>query len=347
MRRFALILAVVLLAAWGFASAHGAGAASPATGGQSRTSGQSPQHDAAVNLMKQKLGAAFTVKRVGVLVVAWDLDAEVGAAYEKFIQDVQDALYKDLFVKRPTGVFKVALFRDTASLQKNAKKLAVKSVVMPMGGFYLPYERVICADMTGGRWVVQHEITHALLHADLGRENWPASTVTPWVDEGIASLVESAPLKDGSFQIGPDWRLTMACRRADGGLPKLRDVMTMDFATYNSPKNRFLNDVVARTFLLFLHERGQFLPFYKAYRTGVAADPSGIKAVEKTVQKSLDEIEADWLAWLKTKAEPVAPAKPESGTSRQDSPAVGPRSLLLIGPMGPMGPIPPVARQDL
>ena len=268
-----------------------------------------PAQTAAVASMKQKLGAGFTVKRVGVFAVAWDLDAEAGAAYEQFILEVQGALYKDFFVKRPTGVFKIALFRDTASLQKNAKKLATKSAVMPMGGFYLPYERVICTDTTGGRWMVQHEVTHALLHADLGRENWPASTVTPWIDEGMASLIESAALKDGAFAIVADWRLRFARRMQTGGtLPKLRDVFKMDFATYNSPKNRMACDVVSRTFLYWLHEKAMLMPFYKAWRAEYNADPSGITFLERATQKTLDQVESDWHAWLEAQDTP-APAK--------------------------------------
>ncbi len=264
-----------------------------------------PAQEAAINLMKERLGAGFTVKRMGVLVVATDLEGDAAAAVEKSVIALQDALYRDFFVKRPTGVFKVALFKDNVSLRANAKKLAVKSAVMPAGGFYLPYERVICAEMdAGGMWLAQHEITHALLHSDLGREDWPKSTVPPWIDEGIAMLMESAPIKDGSLVIKADWRLPQAVALAQAGkMPKLRDLMKMDFAAYNTPgPNRMLYDVEARAFLLWLHEKGQLMSFYKAYRSNLASDPTGVKFVEKAMQKTLDEIEAEWLDWLKAKA---------------------------------------------
>ena len=268
-----------------------------------------PRYEREITYLRNKLGTDFAVRQVGLFVVADDLDAAKREAYEKLITQLQSALYAKLFQKRPGDVLKLVLFRDNASLRRSAKKLAVKSMVMPGGGFFMPYERTLCVDTAMGEWVTKHEVTHALMHADFGREK-----VTPWIDEGIAMLVESCVLADDDMTFRLDWRLRMTSSAARAKkLPALGDVLRMDFRTYNSPQNRMLCDAVSRSLLMYLDERGQLVTFYKAYRKGYARDKTGIRYLEEVLQKKIDAIETDVLQWVEEKSGRPAQSQPASG----------------------------------
>ena len=250
--------------------------------------------------LKGKLGPTFTVKQVGMFVVAHDLDTEPAAQYETLISQQEKLLYDKWFGTRPEYVIKIVLFRDNASLRKSAKKVAEKSAVMPGGGFYLAYERVLCVDTGVGAWVLKHELTHAMLHAD-----WRREKLTQWIDEGMAMLVESCTFTDDDIELRLDWRLPVVHRLMKAQkLPHLKDVFRMDFRTYNRPENRMVCDAVARNFLFYLHEKGLLVGFYRRYRNNYSQDPSGIKFAEAFLKKDIDAIEADWLAWVTEKAAP-------------------------------------------
>ena len=263
-----------------------------------------PSYQREIARLKSKLGRDFTVKRVGMFVVAHDLDAEQGAQYEELIARQEKRLYAKWFGTRPDYIIKIVLFRDNASLRKGAKKVAVKSAVMPGGGFYLAYEKVLCVDTTMGRWVLKHELTHALLHAD-----WRREKLTQWIDEGMAMLVESCTFTDDDIQLRLDWRLSVVYRLMKAQkLPHLKDVFRMDFRTYNRRENRMVADAMARNFLFYLHEKDLLIRFYRRYRNNYSRDRSGIKFVEEFLKKDIDTVEADWLTWLTQKT-----ARPRTG----------------------------------
>ena len=256
--------------------------------------------------LKATLGPSFTVHRVGMFVVAWDLNRDAGDQYEKLIPQVQEALYENFFATRPDDVIRIALFKDNASLRKNAKKLATKSPVMPGGGFYLPYEKVLCVETPMGEWLLKHELTHALLHADFRQRR-----LCPWFDEGMAMLVESAAINDKKIDLRLDWRLTLVQQQWKAQkLPHLKDVFRMDFATYNSMSNRMIGDAMGRCFLMYLQEKGLLMTFYKRFRGNYSQDPTGIKFLEAITKKKIDALETDWLAWVSEKTPNPAGDKP-------------------------------------
>ena len=282
-RRFALILLMTVL---GGDAAHATEEAKP-----------DPRYRREIARLKRKLGRDFTVKQVGIFVVAWDLNEEQGAQYEKLIGQQEKLLYDKWFGTRPGTIIKIVLFKNNASLRKSAKKVAVKSAVMPGGGFYLAYEKVLCVDTAMGAWVLKHELTHALLHAD-----WRREKLTQWIDEGMAMLIESCTFTDDGIELRLDWRLSVVHRLMKAQkLPHLKDVFRMDFRTYNRRENRMVADAMARNLLFYLHEKGMLVRFYRRFRNNYSRDRSGIKFLEQLLKKDIDAIEADWLGWVARK----------------------------------------------
>ena len=191
----------------------------------------------------------------------------------------------------------MVLFKDNASLRRNAKKVAEKSIVMPAGGFYMTYEHTLCAEVTMGPWLVRHELTHALVHGDFGSKK-PA----PWFDEGMAMMVESAVIEGKKLTFRADRRLNLVHRLMKARkLPKLKDVLKMDFRTYNAPATRATADALSRCLMLYLDEKGLLVKFYRRYRIRYRRDPTATKFVEELLEKDIDAVETDLLAWVQAK----------------------------------------------
>jgi len=247
--------------------------------------------------LERKLGPEFTVKQIGMFVVAWDIDKEAGARSEKLITQLDEVLYENFLVNRPDYVIKIAIFKDNASFQRGVKKLAEKSPTLPGVGFYLPYEKVVAWEAPMGEWVLRHELTHALLHADFRREK-----LTSWIDEGVACLCDSATFHGKQIEFKLDWRLGLVYKlMKEQKLPHLKDVFNMDYMTYNSPANHMVGDAMARNLLFYLHEKGLFLKFYKRYRGNYGRDRTGIKFIEEVTKKDINAVETDWLTWVNDK----------------------------------------------
>jgi hypothetical protein len=55
----------------------------------------------------------------------------------------------------------------------------------------------------------------------------------------------------------------------------------------------------ARAFCQWLDERGQLWHFYRAWREGVAGDPTGEKSFALVTGMTPGEADATWLAWVR------------------------------------------------
>jgi hypothetical protein len=233
-----------------------------------------------------------------MFVVASDLDAEKAAPYEKAILEVETALYATFMTNRPDYIIRVLIFKDQASLQANAKKVREVGIVMPGGGFYMEYEKALFLDsQVVGVPGLKHELTHALERADFGR-----SRPAPWFDEGFATMIESADLGGKEIKFHFDFRLLMLDKLLkDQKLPKLKDVLTMEFAAYNAFPARMIGDAVSRNLLMYLSEKGLLVKFYQRYRGNVGKDRTGVKSIEEVCGKKIDEVDAEWRTWLAEK----------------------------------------------
>ena len=56
----------------------------------------------------------------------------------------------------------------------------------------------------------------------------------------------------------------------------------------------------ARYFCMYLQENGLLEKYYKKFRGNYDKDKTGRKFLEELLGKKLDEIQKDWLKWVKT-----------------------------------------------
>ncbi len=194
-----------------------------------------------------------------------------------------------------------------------------------IGGFYDHDRRRLISQDIGPSF--RHEFLHVLHWRDMTRRN---QKHPDWIMEGLCSLVEDLDLtSDGEIVPAPSWRTNISKRLERGGrLLPLETLMTM-------PRKRFVGTrpsahyAQARTFMLFLDEIGELGDWYADYVEGFVEDDSGVRALERTLGKSLDEIEQDYRAWLRELPEAPEQIRPGMASlgvvispGRGDGPAI-------------------------
>jgi hypothetical protein len=154
--------------------------------------------------------------------------------------------------------------------------------------------------------VLFHEFTHALHHND---QALAGQVHAIWIAEGLASLFQRAPVRQGRLEPEVCNRLE-ALQQAvrEGRTTPLADLGAMDAGAFLA--RREVHYLQARYVMLYLHRAGRLKEFYESYKASYGSDPSGRAALEKTLGKPAPEIEADWRAWVLAQEAPWKPTRP-------------------------------------
>ncbi len=152
---------------------------------------------------------------------------------------------------------------------------------------------------------LRHEFTHALHHNDQAAAGQRHPT---WIIEGLASLFQSAKVREGRIEVGPgaDLKMLQGALREDR-VPDLEALMATDPA--DLARDPELAYGALRYLMLYLHQAEKLRPFYEAYREGYAADRSGRRALEETLGEPLDAIDAAWRKWVLEQELPWEPGR--------------------------------------
>ena len=159
-------------------------------------------------------------------------------------------------------------------------------------GFYRPADRKLVS--IDRRYVLLHEFTHALHHADMAA----ARQLHPiWVREGIATLLESSRPGPTGLSAVLDSRITSLqdAIRSGKALP-LRRLMAMTDKQFHA--RRKLCYAQSRYVMFYLHKRGLLAQWYAACKGTFAKDRTGAAATEKVLGKPLEAVEREWKAWV-------------------------------------------------
>jgi C-terminal processing protease CtpA/Prc len=122
--------------------------------------------------------------------------------------------------------------------------------------------------------------------------------------EGLCSLVEDYDTDDdGNLQPTTSWR-TNTVKRLEkvSKLTPIETLAKMPPQTFSG--NRPLaNYAQARTFFLYLYQKGKLKAWYSAYVEGYREDPTGVKAIELVLGRTIRDVNKDYRAWVRTLAE--------------------------------------------
>ena len=88
--------------------------------------------------------------------------------------------------------------------------------------------------------------------------------------------------------------LSVPPRRASAGLTAL---FALDDAAFRGA-DASLHYATARYLCMWLDERGELWPFYRAWRDGVSGDPTGARAFTAVVGETPREADGEWARWV-------------------------------------------------
>ena len=249
--------------------------------------------DAAVVGLKRELGDSFIVEKCRPFVIAGKITPDQFRRYRRFtVAQCRDALWKDFFEKRPDCVIRVYLFHGKEDYHKYTRQLFAEKPISPYG-YYVPADERLVMDISTGGGTLVHEMTHALMRPDF-------PDVPKWFDEGLASLFEQCEIRNGSLRGLVNWRLPRLQKavRENALLPLTRLVATTR-EEFCGP-NEDLHYAEARYLCMYMQEKRILRKFYKLFRDTHKSDPTGAKALRKLFRKPLDQVQKEWVKWVKT-----------------------------------------------
>ena len=205
------------------------------------------------------------------------------------------ALEATYFQKKPTQPILILLFESEPPYARLAKKWFDEDDV-PHFGFYRQADRVMLMNVSTGLGTLVHEMTHALIAPDF-------PSVPSWFNEGLASLYEQCTLSGDTIAGHENWRLPALQKAIRADTLRSLKALIEDPRFYRQDLVG-LNYAEARYLMFYLQEHGLLVRFYRDFRDHVAADPTGLHALERIVApRTLDDFEKEWRQWvLKLKA---------------------------------------------
>jgi hypothetical protein len=169
-------------------------------------------------------------------------------------------------------------------------------------GFYLPGPREIVVDAVNGPGTITHEMVHPIVQTD-----FPMAPA--WLDEGLGSLFEMPDLTTpGEIHGRASPRRLKVLRDAlasrEGRVRvRLDALFAMSDEAFRG-EDRDLHYAMARAFCQWLDDDARapaprLWAFYRAWRDGHDADPTGEQAFQKVVGKTPAQATAAWLEWVR------------------------------------------------
>lgn len=185
---------------------------------------------------------------------------------------------------------------DRAGFGKWAIKVfgpGVRGNISSVGGAYEHQKRRLVAQDLGA--TLRHEFIHVLHWRDMNRLG---QVHAPWIQEGLASLVEDYDQVSNKVVPVVSWRTNIVKRMHQAHrLPKIAELAStqMQSFTSNRPLAKYAQ---ARGVMLYLLDQHQLTEFYANYVSQYNQDSTGILSLETTLKREITEIENDYREWI-------------------------------------------------
>lgn len=219
--------------------------------------------------------------------------AAAGKQTTGILRTIADLHGKTLFTNQARGGFIVVLTDDAeafAALRGGGPEASGSA------GFYNHGTRTLVIRRGTGTGTIAHEFTHALHFADMEA----LGQIHPiWIREGLGSLYEeSAPRADRLVGL-VNWRLPLLKKAlAEGRTFPLRAFLENSERCFTEQTG--VAYAMARYLCFFLQEKQVLVPWYARYCRNFADDRNGVRSLEEAYGKPLDQIEADWIEFVKS-----------------------------------------------
>lgn len=219
--------------------------------------------------------------------------AAAGKETTAILRTIADLHGKTLFTNQARGGFIVVLTDDAeafAALRGGGPEAGGSA------GFYNHGTRTLVIRRGTGTGTIAHEFTHALHFADMEALG---QTHPIWIREGLGSLYEESSPKADRLVGLVNWRLPPLKKAlADGKTFPLRAFLENSERCF--AERTGVAYAMARYLCFFLQEKQVLFPWYAGYCRNFADDRQGIRSLEEAYGKPLDQIEADWIEFVKS-----------------------------------------------
>lgn len=225
----------------------------------------------------------------------------VGESLEEYLR----FFVSEYGMRPPSSLITVYFARDLAQLHDLARTLHGVDLAPGSIGYSFPADQSMVGWADGRAYgTFAHELFHVMVRNNFG-------DIPPFLDEGMAALYEVSRF-EGSRAVGVNnWRGDIL-NRSWAERPKIRDLVQMNRSAFDdigglsdrpvAGQNQAATHATARYLMLYLQERDELLPVYKAFLTRRVNDRPAAQAVlllESVLGRSLDAVDADFAAWFK------------------------------------------------
>ena len=208
---------------------------------------------------------------------------------------------EQLRMPEPNFMITVYVVRDQEELRLIAKTMHGVRIGGDTIGYNYPDDLSIAAVVGGDAEaaLLSHELAHLMIRNDFG-------DVPPWLDEGLAALVEVSRGEGSRFVVLSNWREAVL-REFKVGRPSVGVLLRMDRASFDSAddlQRQALNYATARYVTMHLQATGQLEPVYHALLENNAQtieDSSGADAVadfEALTGAPIDVFDTAFMSWF-------------------------------------------------
>jgi hypothetical protein len=265
-----------------------------------------PPYDLEAKVQERIAGArdalgerAVTSVVAGVFVLAAPAPSRDFAAGVKLVTDAIPRLYHDRFLRSVDEAVTVFALPSDAAY----RAFCVAHYGAPCDGRYGVYihgAREAVVDLGPGIQTLTHEIVHPMVQRDF-------PTAPAWFDEGLGALFENPSMRSpGEIHGATNWRhgdieraLASPASRAKVRLDALFGLSDGAFRG----ADRSLHYAIARYACQWLDGRkgdDELWSFYRAWRDGVATDPTGERAFASVVGMTPAAASEEWVKWVAT-----------------------------------------------
>jgi hypothetical protein len=223
----------------------------------------------------------------------------------KVTRDTVNALWHGPLLHRPEQSVVVWITSSTTALQKLLHEHAPYLPNKVISVYDPQLRQIFFASEPAGMGSLAHEIAHPLILEDF-------SHAPTWVLEGLPAFFETAVFTNGTVHSdGHDMRLQSL--RTALTLPKMASQVKLDTLFTLTTDDAFrengaLHFAEAKQALRWLDALGLLWPWYREFREKQLEDPTGERAFQTVVHKTLVEATSDWLTWIGSD-EAAEPAK--------------------------------------
>jgi hypothetical protein len=248
--------------------------------------------DEHVAALKKRMPRGFSLVVSPPFVVLGDQRPEqVEGHAEHTVAWAVSKLKQDFFRADPKEILDIWLFFGAESYERNTYALFRERPSTPYGYYSSQHKALIMNIATGGGTLV-HEIVHPFVEADF-------PDAPSWLNEGLGSLFEQCGERDGHIVGYPNWRLPgLQEAIAKHQVPSF-EALTATGAHAFYDEDPGTNYGQSRYLLYYLQEKGLLTRFYREFREGHAADPTGLATLKRVLgEPDMGAFKTRWETWV-------------------------------------------------